>query len=128
MRQEAEAHAETDRKQRELVEERNKADNACYTAEKALKDLGDKVPADVKKKVEDEVANVRGVLKENDPEVIRKASEKLFEVIQQIGSAAYGSQPQQPGEQQGTPPPTDTPGEGPQPGDEGVVDGEFKNV
>jgi len=100
MRQEAEAHAEADRKLRELVEERNKGDNACYTAEKALKDLGDKVPEDIKKKVEEEVTNVRGVLKENDPEVIRKATEKLFEVVQQIGAAAYGPQGQQPGEAQ----------------------------
>jgi molecular chaperone DnaK len=127
MRKEAEEHAEADSKLREIVEERNKADNACYTAEKALKDLGDKVPADVKKKVEDEVANVRGVLKDNDPEVIRKATEKLYEVVQQIGTAAYGAQAQQPGEA-ATPPFTETPGEGHQPGEDGVVDGEFRNV
>jgi molecular chaperone DnaK len=129
MRQEAEAHAESDKKLREIVEERNKADNACYTAEKALKDLGDKVPADIKKKVEDEVANVRGVMKDENPEVIRKATEKLFEVVQQIGSAAYGAQEaQQPGEAQSTPPFTETPGEGQKPGDDEVVDGEFRNV
>ena len=129
MRQEAEAHAESDKKLREIVEERNKADNACYTAEKALKDLGEKVPADIKKKVEDEVANVRGVMKDENPEVIRKATEKLFEVVQQIGSAAYGAQEaQQAGEAQGTPPSTETPGEDQKPGDDEVVDGEFRNV
>jgi molecular chaperone DnaK len=129
MRQEAEAHAESDKKLRELVEERNKADNACYTAEKALKDLGEKVPADIKKKVEDEVANVRGLIQNDDPEVIRKATEKLFEVVQQIGAAAYGQQAQQPGEApEGTPPFTETPGEDQKPGDEGVVDGEFHHV
>jgi molecular chaperone DnaK len=129
MRQEAEAHAESDRKLRELVEERNKGDNACYTAEKALKDLGDKVPEDIKKKVEQEVTNVRAVLKENDPEVIRKATEKLFEVVQQIGAAAYGAPEQQPpAETPNTPPFTETPGEDQKPGDEGVVDGEFHNV
>jgi molecular chaperone DnaK len=128
MRQEAEAHAEADRKLREMVEERNKADNACYTAEKALKDLGDKVPEDVKEKVEAEVANVRKVLNENDPEAIRKATDKLFEVVQQIGASAYGSQGQQPGGPQSSPPFTETHDEGEQPGDEGVVDGEFRNV
>jgi len=128
MRKDAEEHAEADRKQREIVEERNKADNACYTAEKALKDMGDKVPEDIKKKVEEEVANVRGVMKDDNPEVIRKATEKLFEVVQQIGSAAYGAQAQQPGEPQSTPPFTETPGEDKKPGDDEVVDGEFRNV
>jgi molecular chaperone DnaK len=129
MRKDAEEHAEADRKLREIVEERNKADNACYTAEKALKDLGDKVPEDIKKKVEEEVANVRGVLKDDNPEVIRNATEKLFEVVQQIGTAAYGTQEaQQPGEAQSTPPFTETPGEDQKPGDGEVVDGEFRNV
>jgi molecular chaperone DnaK len=128
MRKEAEAHAEADRKQRELIEERNKGDNACYTAEKALKDMGDKVPEDIKKQVEDEVANVREALKGTDPETMRKATEKLFEVIQQIGAAAYGAQGQQPGGPDDAPPPTEEPGQGEQPGEDGVVDGEFRNV
>jgi molecular chaperone DnaK len=129
MRKDAEAHAEEDRKRKEMVEARNTADNACYTAEKALKDLGEKVPADVKKKVEDEVANVRAVMNQENPETIRKATEKLFEVVQQIGAAAYGA----PGAGQSGPTAGPGPESGPQPGgqpggDEGVVDGEFRNV
>jgi molecular chaperone DnaK (HSP70) len=124
MRKDAEAHAEEDRKRKELIDARNTADNACYTAEKALKDLGDKVPADVKKKVEDEVAKVRGLLNSDDAEAIRKATDELFQVVQQIGASVY----QQPGG-----PAAPAPGEGPQPGqqpggEEGVVDGEFRNV
>ncbi len=120
MRQDAEAHADEDKRRKEIVEARNNADNACYTAEKAIKDLGDKIPEDVKQKVTDEVANVRAVMNQEDPETIKAATDKLFEVVQQLGAAAY---------QQGGP--AAGPGAGPQPGgpaDEGVVDGEYKNV
>ena len=61
MRKEAEAHAEEDRRRKELIEARNYADNAVYTAEKVLRDLGDKVPGDLKSQVEDQVAKVRQV-------------------------------------------------------------------
>ncbi len=122
MRQEAEVHAEEDRKRKELIEARNTADNAVYTAEKALRDLGDKVPADVKSKVEAQVSNVRQVMDSNDADTIRKATEELFQVIQQIGAAAY----QQDGPEVGQPQPGPEPG--PDSGDEDVVDGEFRNV
>jgi len=120
MRKEAELHAEEDRKRKELIEARNTADNACYTAEKALKDLGDKVPADIKKKVEDEVAQVRATLQSDDTEKIKKATESLFEAVQKIGAAAYGQgAPQAAGPAGPQQPPS---------GDENVVDGEFRNV
>jgi molecular chaperone DnaK len=120
MRKEGEAHAEEDRKRKELIESRNAADNACYKTENTLKELGDKIPADVKKRVEDEIANVRKSMESDDAEIIQKATEKLFQVAQQIGASVYP----QGGPEAGTP------GAGPQPGpsDEGVVDGEFKNV
>ena len=127
MRREAELHADEDLKRKEQIEARNQADNAIYTAEKALRDLGDKVSADVKSKVEAEVANVRKALEGNDTAAIKSATEKLFIEVQQIGSAVYGQQggPQQPGAQSG---PGEQPGQGPQGGDEDVVDGEFRNV
>jgi molecular chaperone DnaK len=68
MRKDAEAHAEEDRKHKELIEARNLADNATYTAEKTLRDLGDKVPEDMKSKVEAETANVRSVIDSEDTE------------------------------------------------------------
>ncbi|MEW5869213.1 MAG: molecular chaperone DnaK [Chloroflexota bacterium] len=125
MRKDAEGHAEEDRRRKELIEARNTADNAAYTAEKALRDLGDKVPAEIKTKVEEEVAKVRQVLDSEDAQAIRSATEQLNQVIQQIGAAAY----QQTG-------PTAGPGgeEGPQPdagkdyGEDDVVDGEFRNA
>ena len=76
MRQDAEAHAEEDRKRKALIEARNNADSLAYSAEKVLKDLGDKVPADMRTKVEDGVAKVRSVLDSEDLEAIRKSQRR----------------------------------------------------
>jgi molecular chaperone DnaK len=129
MRKEAEAHAEEDRKRKDLIEVRNHADNAIYTAEKALRDLGDKVPAEVKSNVEAAVVKVRGVMNGDNTEEIRRETDALMQVVQQIGAAAYGATgPQQAGPEPG---PEGGPGQtSPPPGPDGedVVDGEFRNV
>ncbi len=125
MRKEAEAHAEEDRRRKELIEARNTADNAVYTAEKALRDLGEKVPADVKAKVEEQVTKVRNVMNTDNTQEIKRETEALFQVIQQIGAAAYqssGPQAAAPSEGEGQ-----TGGES-KGGEEDVVDGEFRNV
>ena len=59
MRQDAEAHADEDRKRRELIEARNQADNTAYAAEKAIREFGDKVPAELKSEIEAKVADLR---------------------------------------------------------------------
>jgi molecular chaperone DnaK len=130
MRKDAESHAEDDRKRKELIEARNAADNAMYTAEKALRDLGEKVPADIKKQVEDQVAKVRGVINNDDVATIRHETEELFRVVQQIGTAAYQQEAPggaTPGSEGGDSGGGDS---GPGPGSDGeeVVDGEFRNV
>jgi molecular chaperone DnaK len=129
MRQDAEAHAAEDTKRKELIEARNTADHAIYTSEKALSDLGEKVPADVKSKVENQIEIVRQALNENDTEHIKNATEQLYQVVQQIGSSVY----QQEGPAAGAGPqggPQEGPQGGPQPGsspdDDTVVDGEFR--
>ena len=127
MRKDAELHADEDRKRKELIEARNNADNLAYSAEKVLRDLGDKVPADMKSKVEEKVTAVRQVLESNDAETIRKAADALNEVLQQVGAAAY----QQPGPAAaGGPegPAGPQPGPADKPGGEDVVDGEFSNA
>jgi molecular chaperone DnaK len=122
MRKDAEAHAEEDRHRKELIEARNAADSASYTAEKALRDLGDKVPGDLKSKVEDEVAEVRKVLESEDVGRIRQATDSLMQVVQQLGAAAY----QQAEPQAGAP--EDGAGElgRGEDGGEEVVEGEFR--
>lgn len=120
MRKDAEMHAEEDRRRKELIEARNAADNAAYSAEKVLRDLGEKVPADLKSRVETEVANVRKVMESDDTAAIRRATDSLMQVVQQIGTAAY---------QQGSPesgPTGGEPGGGDESGED-VVEGEFRN-
>jgi molecular chaperone DnaK len=133
MKKEAEMHAEEDNKRKELIEVRNNADSAVYTAEKTLRDLGDKIKDDVKKEVTDQVAKVRESMSSENVDTIRQETEKLGQAIQKIGASMY----QQPGGDQiaGGPAgggPTNNGGQGPQGGSgdggEDVVDGEFKNV
>jgi molecular chaperone DnaK len=89
MRKDAEANAGEDRKRKELIEVRNQADNTAYAAEKALKEFGDKVPAEVKSEIDAGVAEVRQVAEGDDPEAIKQATEKLGQLIQKIGASVY---------------------------------------
>jgi molecular chaperone DnaK len=117
MRQDAEAHAEEDRKRKELIEVRNQADNTAYAAEKALREFGDKVSTDIKSEVETRVAEVRSKSQSDDVDAIRSATEALAQALQKIGASVY-EQPQAGGEAAGQSGPS---GSGPD-----VVDGEVK--
>ncbi|MEN6530220.1 MAG: molecular chaperone DnaK [Anaerolineaceae bacterium] len=122
MRKDAEIHAEEDRKRRELIEARNTADNAIYSSEKTLSDLGEKVPADLKSRVEDAIANVRSVRDQDDSNAINSSVEELMKVLQEVGQAAYTQT------QSETPDQTQT-DQGQAPDDDGdVVDGEFHHA
>ncbi len=98
MRKEAEAHAAEDKHRRDLIDARNQADNSVYGAEKALSELGDKVPAELKTQVQAAVEEVKKAKEGEDEAVIRKAVEALSQVVQKVGVAAY--------QQQTPPPPT----------------------
>ena len=126
MRKEAEAHAEEDRKYKELVEVRNYADNTIYTAEKSLRDFGDKVDGALKSQIEEKIGVLRQTMGGNDPEAIKRDTEALGQLIQKIGAGMY----QQPGEgQPGAGPAGDAgPQAGPEKSGDDVVDGEFKSV
>ena len=95
MKREAEMHAAEDQRRKEQVEARNDADNMAYQAEKALEDLGDKVPEDVRSEVTAKVDEVKKLLEDPNAstEAIKQATEELTQVVQKIGAAAY----QQPG-------------------------------
>ncbi len=90
MKHDAEAHADEDTKKKELIEARNIAESLIFTAEKALKDAGDKVAADVKAAVEEKVAAVKKAKDGELVEDIKKASDELGAEMQKIGSAMYG--------------------------------------
>ena len=118
MRRQAEAHAEEDQRRRDLIEARNTADNAIYSAEKTLRDLGDKVPEDVKANVESAIARVQSVHDHDDPAEINREVEALMQALQAVGQVAY-SQPQDPQPEQ-------NPGSDQTSPDDDVVDGDFQ--
>jgi molecular chaperone DnaK len=89
MRKDAEAHADEDRKRKEMIEARNNADNTVYAAEKALREFGDKVPAEVRSDIEAKVAEVKSVAEGEDVEQIKSATEALGQAIQKIGASVY---------------------------------------
>jgi len=89
MRKDAEVHAEEDRKRRELIEVRNNADNTVYAAEKALREFGEKVPAEIRSEVDAKVADVKGLAQGEDVAAIKSATEALGQSIQKIGASVY---------------------------------------
>ena len=97
MKQEAEKHKEEDEKKAQLIEVRNKADAMVATAEKALRDGADKVPSDIKEKVEEKIKGVKEVLDKEDKEETEKKTQELSEELQKIGQAMYQSQQHQEG-------------------------------
>ena len=89
MQRDAEAHAEEDKKVKETAEVRNNADNLAYQCEKQLKELGDKIPGNVKGEIETKIAAVREALKGNDTEVIKTAYTDLQNKFQAASEELY---------------------------------------
>jgi len=123
MVKDAESHADEDRHRREEVEVRNETDNAAYTAEKTLRDLGDRVAPDLKTEVENKIADVRAALATDDVQRMRDARDALqqamFRISEQIYSqAGSGSTGGEPG--------AENPSSGP--ADDNTVEGEFKEA
>jgi len=133
MQREAEEHAEEDKKQREIIEARNRADQMAYSTEQTLKEHGDKLAEEDKKTIEDAIETLRESVKGEDAddinskiEALQQASYKLGEVVyeqtkaEQAGSA--GEQQGQPGDQGGGTAGAETGGED----DEDVVDADYE--
>ncbi|MCL5675651.1 MAG: molecular chaperone DnaK [Patescibacteria group bacterium] len=122
MTKEAEMHADEDKAKKEKVESRNQADTLVFTAEKSLKDAGDKVPADLKKEVEDKTAALKAILDSGTKEDLEAKSKDLSDVLQKIGSAMYTSgAPGEGGSGQGQPGQTGPADQG-QPGQQDSAD------
>jgi molecular chaperone DnaK len=85
MVREAEANAAQDKRRRELAEVRNQGDAAIYTAERALREAGERAPAEVRSAVEQSISDAREAGKGEDPERIRQTMERLQAALQQIG-------------------------------------------
>ena len=117
---EAASHVAEDKIKKDKVEARNIADNLCYTAEKSLRDAGDKVAADVKKEVEDKVTAVKAILDTGSTEELKAKTSELSLALQKIGQAMYGQQgagqPGQPGQPDPQSPQGESDGKGEQDG------------
>jgi molecular chaperone DnaK len=87
----AEAHAEEDKKQRELAEARNLAENAAYQSEKQLEELGDKVDAGDKEAIEAAIKDVREVLTSESVEEINSKTEALTAAFQKVSEQIYAA-------------------------------------
>ena len=130
----AEQHADEDKKKRELIDARNTADSLIYTTEKSIKDLGDKVDAETKAKVESGVADLKKAMESDDTEEIKRASEALSQTSHKLAEAMYQQAAQsgeaQPGADAGpagqTPPGSDAQATGG--ADDDVVDADFEEV
>jgi molecular chaperone DnaK len=113
---EARQHEAEDRKRRELIEARNTADNLIYQTEKALRDLGDKVPSAERGAIETKINDLKSAAQSDDINRIRKASEEVQQALHALSQQLYAQGQPQPQGGPATPPPAD--------GD--VIDGEVK--
>jgi molecular chaperone DnaK len=89
MIKDAESHAEEDRRQRELAEARNLAENAAYQAEKQLGEMGDKVESSAREEIEKAIADVKGVLSSDDAEEIKAKTDALQAAFHKVSEQIY---------------------------------------
>ncbi|HEX6550869.1 MAG TPA: Hsp70 family protein, partial [Gammaproteobacteria bacterium] len=121
MVKDAEAHAEEDRKLRELVDARNQADNLIHAAEKSLKELGDKVTGEERAAVESAISDLRDVIKKDDKAVIETKAQALAEASGKLAERLYAAKAEA-GSAGGEAPSGDGKGK------DDVVDAEFEEV
>ena len=91
MVQDAESHAEEDKKRKDEIEIRNQTDSLSYSTEQTVNELGDKVPEDMKKQAEDAVAEAKKALEGTDVEAIKTAGDTLQEVGHKLAEVVYSN-------------------------------------
>lgn len=123
MMKEAEANAEEDRKRKEMVETRNEADQLVYTVDKTIKDLGDKVEQAEIDKANAAKEALQEVLKGDDIEAIKKATEEMSEIVQQLSVKMYEQMAKDMQDQE-----ANAGADGEQKGKDNVVDAEFEEM
>jgi len=89
MQRDAETHAEEDKKAKEGIEIKNNADTLAYQSEKQLRDLGDKVPEDKRKQVEDAIKAVREAIEKNDTDAMKRTYDELQNKFQEVSADLY---------------------------------------
>ena len=130
MKKEAEAHAEEDKKKREVVDLKNQADQLIYSTDKTLKEHGDKVSAETRGKIENAVNNLKEAIKGDNADAIKKAIENLGTASQELGKVLYEEAAKKqaastaPGGTEQPPPPPE--GKVKRKGPDDVIDAEFE--
>jgi len=125
MVQESKQHEADDKKRREAIDARNTADNLVYQTEKALRELGDKVPASERSNIETKITDLKQVMQSDDVDKIKKLNDELQNAFHALSQQLYsqdqaqsGSDPQ--ASDPGTPPADDADGD--------VIDGEVRDA
>ena len=119
MVQESKSHAADDRKRRELADARNEGDSLAYQAEKALRDLGEKVPAKDREQIEEKVAALREVIQGEDLSEIKRLTEEVQQASHALSQQMYAQDADAQAEETDSQSSTD---------DEEVVEGEFREA
>jgi len=125
---EAEAHAEEDRKKRELIETRNQADSLIYSTERTMRDMGDKLDAQTRQNIEAQIEKVKSAMQGEDQAAIKREIDQLMQISHKVAEEAYKrASEQHAGGAQGAA--AHGGGTGPQGGaDDDVVDADFEEV
>ncbi|MCF8080061.1 MAG: molecular chaperone DnaK [Desulfobacterales bacterium] len=126
----AEMHAEDDKKRKKLVEARNQADSLIYSTEKSLKEMGDKVDAGTRQRVEEAVASLKAAMEGSDADEIQKRTEDLKQASHKLAEAMYQNASAAQSGRQAGPAGGDTgsAGQGGASTDEDVVDAEYEEA
>ena len=122
MVQEAEQHADEDKKRRELVENRNQLEALIHSTENSITEAGDKLDDEAKGEIQAAIADAKGKLESENPEELQAATQTLAQAAMKIGEAIYGGQPPE-----GAGEPGAEASEG-APEDDNVVDADFEEV
>lgn len=119
MVQESKSHAADDRKRRELADARNEGDSLAYQADKALRDLGDKVPANDREQIEKKIAELREVIQGEDLSEIKRLTEEVNQASHALSQQMYAQEAE---------PQTEETDNQSSAADEEVVEGEFREA
>jgi len=124
----AELHAEEDKKKKDLVDARNHADALIYSTEKSIKDLGDKIDAATKSKVEAAIEPLKKAMEGDNTDEIRRLSEELTQASHKLAEAMYQQASQKDAQQHGGAGASGNQEAGASAADEDVVDADFEEV
>jgi molecular chaperone DnaK len=122
MVREAEMNANADKERRERIEAKNQADSLCYQAEKQIAEVGDKISAPDKEKVETQIKNLREAINQENHEQIKTLTNELQQTLYSIGTNLYQQSGATPDAEAGSPPP---PNDGGSSGGDDVIDAEY---